>query len=178
MAIELVFETHSTTEDNEPGRATGWLPGRLSPQGRMQARQLGQRRTNNGIATVFSSDLTRAAQTAAAAFGESAIPVLYDWRLRECDYGQRNGMPVAELHANRRDHLDQPYPGGESWRQAVARVGRFLADLPVRWNGQRVLIIGHVATRWGLDHFLSGVPLENLLDEDFAWQEGWEYRVS
>ena len=32
MAIELVFETHSITEDNELGRATGWLPGRLSPQ--------------------------------------------------------------------------------------------------------------------------------------------------
>jgi hypothetical protein len=25
--IELVYETHSTTEDNEAGRATGWLPG-------------------------------------------------------------------------------------------------------------------------------------------------------
>lgn len=47
---------------------------------------------------MFSSDLTRTAQTAAIAFGQSAIPVLYDWRLRECDYGQRNGTPVAELH--------------------------------------------------------------------------------
>jgi hypothetical protein len=27
MAIELVFETHSTTEDNEYGRAAGWRPG-------------------------------------------------------------------------------------------------------------------------------------------------------
>ena len=44
MAIELVFETHSTTVDNEEGRATGWQPGRLSEQGRAQARQLGQRR--------------------------------------------------------------------------------------------------------------------------------------
>ena len=25
--------------------------------------------------------------------------VLLDWRLRECDYGQRNGMRAAELHA-------------------------------------------------------------------------------
>lgn len=178
MTIELVFETHSTTEDNETGRATGWLPGRLSRQGQMQAHQLGQRRAGDGITAVFSSDLARAAQTAAIAFGDSAIAVLYDWRLRECDYGQRNGMPVAELHASRREHLDRPYPGGESWRQAVARVGRFLGDLPLRWNGQRVLLIGHVATRWGLDHFISGVPLEDLAEQDFAWQEGWEYRLS
>jgi hypothetical protein len=25
--------------------------------------------------------------------------VLYDWRLREYDYGQRDEMPVAEQHA-------------------------------------------------------------------------------
>jgi hypothetical protein len=38
-----------------------------------------------------------------------------------------------------------------------------------------VLIIGHVATGWGLDHLISGIPLENLVTTDFAWQEGWEY---
>lgn len=178
MAIEVVFETHSTTVDNEQGRATGWLPGQLSAQGHAQARQLGRRREDDGITAVFSSDLARAAQTAAIAFGQSAVPVLHDWRLRECDYGSRNGMPASELHAGRLEHLDQPYPGGESWRQAVTRVSRFLTDLPLRWNGRRVLVIGHVATRWGLDHFISGVPLESLAREDFAWQEGWEYRIS
>jgi 2,3-bisphosphoglycerate-dependent phosphoglycerate mutase len=178
VAIELVFETHSTTEDNEQGRATGWRPGRLSQQGWVQARQLGHRRMSDGLTAVFSSDLGRAAETATAAFGESAIPVLYDWRLRECDYGQCNGMPAAELHAGRLEHLDSPYPGGESWRQAVARVGRFLGDLPLRWNGQRVLVIGHVATRWGLDHLIDGVPLEDLAEADFAWKQGWEYRIS
>ena len=178
MAIELVFETHSTSEDNERGRATGWLPGRLSPQGRVQARHLGQRRADDRIAAVFCSDLARAAETASLAFAESAVPVLYDWRLRECDYGQRNGMPAAELHAGRREHLDRPYPGGESWRQAVTRVGRFLGDLPLRWDGQRVLLIGHVATRWGLDHFIGGAALEDLVEQDFAWQQGWEYLLS
>jgi 2,3-bisphosphoglycerate-dependent phosphoglycerate mutase len=87
---------------------------------------------------------------------------------------------VFETHATtvdtrRREHLDVPYPGGESWRQAVARVGRFLADPPLRWDGQRILVIGHVATRWALDHFINGIPLENLVAEEFAWQEGWEY---
>jgi alpha-ribazole phosphatase/probable phosphoglycerate mutase len=177
MAIELVFETHATTEDNEQGRATGWLPGRLSDRGRMQALELGRRRRDDGIAAVFCSDLGRAAETASVAFSGSAIAVLHDWRLRECDYGHCNGMPVAELHAGRRAHLDRPYPGGESWRQAVARAGRFLADLPLRWSGQRVLVIGHLATWWGLEHLIGGVPLEALLEQSFAWQEGWEYRL-
>jgi 2,3-bisphosphoglycerate-dependent phosphoglycerate mutase len=106
--------------------------------------------------------------------------VLHDWRLRECDYGRRNGMPVAELHAGRRGRMDRPYPDGESWRQAVGRTSRFLNDLPLRWQGQgqRVLVIGHVATWWGLDHLLGGIPLEDLIDQDFGWQEGWEYQLS
>ena len=177
MGIEVVFETHSTTEDNELGRATGWLPGRLSAQGREQARQLGRRRSDNGICAVFTSDLHRAVETSTIAFCGSAIPVLLDWRLRECDYGTWNGSPADDLHGNRLRHVDVPYPGGESWRQAAARVGRFLADLPLRWSGQRVLVIGHVATRWGLDHSIDGTPLETLATERFTWQEGWEYRL-
>jgi 2,3-bisphosphoglycerate-dependent phosphoglycerate mutase len=74
VAIELVFETHSTTEDNEAGRATGWLPGRLSARGQGEARRLGQRRGSDGIAAVFSSDLTRAAETVAIAFGQMRRP--------------------------------------------------------------------------------------------------------
>ena len=81
MAIELVFETHSMTVDNEQGRATGWRPGQLSEQGRMQARELGRRRSGDGITAVFSSDLARAAETAAVTFADSATPVMYDWRV-------------------------------------------------------------------------------------------------
>lgn len=29
----------------------------------------------------------------------------------------------------------------------------------------------------GLDHAINGVPLEDLLRQDFAWQEDWEYRL-
>jgi 2,3-bisphosphoglycerate-dependent phosphoglycerate mutase len=177
MAIQIVFETHATTEDNETGRATGWLPGNLSAAGRQQAEELGARRRDGGIAAVFSSDLRRAVQTAEIAFAGTDIPILLDWRLRECDYGQRNGMPVADVHGRRRDHLDVPYPDGESWRQAVGRMRPFLADLSLRWSGRRVLVIGHVATRWGLDHAINGVPLEALADQEFVWQDGWEYQL-
>ena len=45
-------------------------------------------------------------------------------------------------------------------------------------DGRRVLVIGHVATRWALDHRANGIPLEQLVGEDFAWQEGWEYRLT
>ena len=176
--IEIVFESHSTSEDNEAGRATGWLPGRLSAVGRVQAADLGERRRQDGIAAVFCSDLGRAVETAAIAFDGAGIPVLLDWRLRECDYGTSNGMPAAEVRAHRTEHLDVPYPGGESWRQATDRVGRFLADLPSRWEGRRVVVIGHRATRWGLDRFIGGADLASLDAAAFGWRPGWEYLLT
>jgi alpha-ribazole phosphatase/probable phosphoglycerate mutase len=172
-AIEIVFETHSTTEDNQAGRATGWLPGKLSPVGREQAAALGARRRGDGLAAVFTSDLGRAVETASIAFRGSDVPVLHDWRLRECDYGDRNGMPAAEL--DRAGHVGTPYPGGESWTEAVARAVRFLDDLPLRWRGKRVLVIGHTATRWALDHALRGASVTDLVSAQFDWQAGWEY---
>jgi alpha-ribazole phosphatase/probable phosphoglycerate mutase len=177
VSVQIVFETHALSEDNQRGLATGWLPGRLSDRGRVLAQELGERRRADGLAAVFTSDLRRALETVELAFADSGLSVLVDWRLRECDYGSLNGAPAVQVHHARRRHLTMPYPDGESWEQAVRRVGRFLEDLPLRWSGQRVLVIGHLATRWGLDHLLKGVPLEDLIEEDFAWQEGWEYEL-
>jgi hypothetical protein len=32
-----------------------------------------------------------------------------------------------------------------------------------------------LATRWGLEHYLNGVPLEHLVRAQITWQAGWEY---
>ncbi|MDG4824077.1 histidine phosphatase family protein [Asanoa sp. WMMD1127] len=178
MVIEIVLETHALTEDNERGVATGWLPGRLSAQGREDAAAMGRRRQNDGIGAVFSSDVRRSVETAEIAFGGSGIPIFYDWRLRECDFGELNGSPGDRLKAGRAQHIDRPYPGGESHRQALRRVAGMLADLPSRWDGRRVMLIGHLATYRALEHVVNGVPVEDAVNADFTWQPGgWEYRL-
>jgi 2,3-bisphosphoglycerate-dependent phosphoglycerate mutase len=175
MSVEVVFETHSLSVDNERGIATGWLPGCLSEEGRRLAADLGERRRDDGIDVVFTSDLRRAVETTEIAFSGSATPVHRDPRLRECNYGEMNGMPASTLAAERPLRIDRPFPGGESWRQAVSRVGGFLYELAETRDGERVLVIGHVATRWALDHFVSQIPLEELVTAPFEWRGGWTY---
>lgn len=85
----VIYETHSLTEDNEKGIATGWLPGKLSDHGRRLAAELGTRRSGTGISAVFASDLHRAVETAQIAFGATPIPIHQDPRLRECNLGIR-----------------------------------------------------------------------------------------
>ena len=44
-------------------------------------------------------------------------------------------------------------------------------------EGARVLVIGHVATRWAFEHYLNGVSLDDLVEAEFNWREGWEYTL-
>lgn len=174
MTVRLVYETHATTVDNEAGRA----PGELSDAGVENARELGRRRRSDGLDLVVTSDLRRAVQTVDIAFGGSDLPVRTDPRLREVDYGDLNGASVDVVHAQRRRRIDDPFPGGQSYREVVNRVESLLDELARDHDGQRVLLVGHAATRLALDHLLTGRPLETAVDAPFAWQEGWEYVLS
>jgi broad specificity phosphatase PhoE len=177
VAVQLVYETHAITTDNEAGIATGWLPGRLSERGRETAAELGARRRDDGLSAIFVSDLERALETVRIAFARSPIPVLVDERLRECNYGRRNGMPRARLDAERAAHVDEPWPDGESYRDVVGRTASFLDDLIASQDPGRVLVVAHSANKVALDHLLLGADLGELVERAMDWQPGWEYLV-
>lgn len=177
MVVELVYETHAITTDNEAGVATGWLPGELSERGRQTAADLGARRRDDGIDVVYVSDLRRALATAEIAFRGSSVEVVPDARLRECNYGEFNGMSTQRLEAERSQHVEVPWPGGESYRQVSERTHALLVDLLGKSEGARVLFISHSANKWSLDHLLLGLDLHDLVAAGFKWQDGWEYVV-
>jgi broad specificity phosphatase PhoE len=172
VTLQLIYETHSITVDNERGIATGWLPGELSEQGRRLAADLGERRRD--VDVVFSSDLRRAVQT--VELSGLTAPHFQDWRLRECDYGELNGAAGEKL-APRRPRVDEPFPGGQSYRDVVDLTRSFLTDIKRLYDGRRVLVVAHSANRWSLQHLLAGVPLEDLVDAPFEWQPGWTFEL-
>ncbi|HJP88090.1 MAG TPA: histidine phosphatase family protein [Candidatus Limnocylindrales bacterium] len=177
MSVQVVYETHSITTDNEAGIATGWLPGELSQAGREAALGLGERRRDDGIDAIYVSDLARALETVSIAFDGSGIPVVVDARLRECNYGELNGAPVATLDLERLAHVQAPWPGGESYADVVARTRELLADLRREHDGERVLLVAHSANRWALQHLLLDGSLDELIAAPFEWQPGWEFEL-
>lgn len=158
--------------------ASGWNHSRLSERGRELAKALGERRRDDGIDVVFSSDLRRAVETAEMAFAGTPIPLRQDKRLRECNYGEVNGAPVERVHAERANRVDKAFPGGQSYRDVVEQTRKFLRDLSRDYDGKRVLIIAHSANRWALQHLLEGMPLEEAVIAPFEWQEGWEFTLA
>lgn len=174
----VVFETHATSADNEAGLASGWYDVDLSPLGERQARELGARRRGDGLAAVYASDLRRARCTAEIAFGGEGLPIACDRRLRECDYGTLTRAPVKQVESLRLDFIDVPFPGGESYADVTRRVASFLDEAWRAHAGETLLLVGHRATYFALEHLLNGRPLREVIAVPWQWQPGWVYSWS
>lgn len=173
----LIFETHATSLDNEAGLASGWYDVDLSPMGERQARELGERRSQQDIDVVFCSDLMRARRTAEIAFASRGIPIVADTRLRECHYGDLTRAAASEVERRRSDHVDFPFPNGESYAQSVARVAEWMTEVRRTPRAHPMLVIGHRATFFAFEHLLRGIPLRDVVCAPWRWQPGWEYRA-
>ena len=70
-----------------------------------------------------------------------------------------------------------PFPHGESYQQVVERVSTWLAETTAGFAGQTVLVIGHRATFYALEHIVNRVPLHEAVAAPWQWQPGWTYRI-
>ena len=173
--VTIFFEAHSTSLDNENHLSSGQTDVELSELGIKQAKELGERYKNENFDAIFVSDLQRSYKTAEIAFG-NRFPIIKDARLRECDYGDLTKHPSDKVGPMKVYHIIKPFPNGESYEQTLERMKSFLDDLKKKYEGKRVMIIGHRATQYGLEYWINGKSLEVLVTTPFKWQSGWEYK--
>ena len=174
--MKVYFITHATTEDNDAGIASGWHDTKLSQLGIQQAKEQGERFRDIKVDLICCSDLNRAIETVKIAFGDK-IPVITDWRLREINYGDLNGKPADIVDPMNKKRIDKPFPSGESYEQAIARIHDFCRELKENHAEKVILIVGHRATQFGLDTFAGNRTIEDCLSVPFIWQPYWKYEL-
>ena len=162
MTIAITYVSHATSLGNEAGRASGLYDVALSERGREQALERRAQFAGRRFDAVVCSDLQRAVETAEIAFAGSGVPLRGDARLRELDCGALTREPRAKVDAMRPRCVDEPFPDGESYRDAVARTRSLLDELAAEFAGGHVVLVGHRATRDCLEHLANGVPLAEL----------------
>src|SRR4051794_41405307 len=136
----LVLWRHGRTEWNAAGRFQGQLDPALDTEGRSQAIRVAPQLAAElpvGQTVVVSSDLSRAAETAASLTTVLGVPLQLDERLREHGMGSWEGLT--------RDEVAERYPeqyadwvagrpvrgrGGEESPEVAERALAALADLP------------------------------------------------
>ncbi len=175
--IKIIFEAHSTTLDNEAKRSSGWHDVDFSELGFKQNFELKDRYKNSKIDAIFASDLQRAVKSGVPLANELHIPIYPDARLRECNYGDLDGVDKHIVDDQKKDRLSIPFPNGESYEDCMERVGEFLEWLKANFDGKTVMVIGHRATQYGLEHHLNKKPLLECVTDPWSWQPGWEYEL-
>ncbi len=162
----IILIRHGETKWNAEGRSQGWADNGLNESGLEQAALVGDFiRSKFGNARVISSDLMRCTQTAdALGLDYSTHPLI-----REIDTGKFSGLLGAEIEARYPEaakslsySLDSTEHGGESWRQVIIRVKRFVAEERIFDNKVNVVIVSHGGTIKCLIAALLGLPDESI----------------
>ena len=179
----ILLARHGETDFNVPPRRfMGWTDEPLNDRGREQARALAALVKDRGLVAIWSSQLSRARETAEIVGAAVGVTPRVDERFAESHRGRWEGRRWADIEREepeawaqwRRGGEDFRFPGGES---LVEHQERVLAGLDaVRAGPEPALVVSHGGTiralaaarhPRGLDAFHElDVPNATLIDLD------------
>jgi len=149
MNTTIILIRHGLTDWNEEGRWQGNEDIPLNATGIAQAKALGRRLANWPIEILYSSDLKRAAQTAAILGKAVDLQPIHDRSWRERDVGAFQGLTWEEIGIQypnefqdmRTGIIDPPH--GEDSHALHHRAVTAFSVLAARHSGQMVAVVSH-----------------------------------
>lgn len=170
MTYEFFIFRHGETDWNKETRFQGQTDILLNGKGKEQARALSFKVKGLGIETIVSSDLKRAHETANIAFSKSNLSIVTTRDLREINLGEAEGLTKAEVLArygerqykiyassNDRD-MDYHFPGGETKRELVKRVKKYLEGFAFNHSFKKIAVSTHGGVLFWFCHSCEGAP--------------------
>jgi broad specificity phosphatase PhoE len=163
----LLLVRHGETDWNAERRFQGHADVPLNPRGRDQAARLAEELTSSEVDAVYSSDLSRARETAEIVGARLGVEVVLDPDLREVDVGSRQGLTWSESQ-------DLTVWDGESREAHAERVLGALHRIAEQHRGERILVVTHGGSmRRVHDHLgLDTAPFENCTVWACAHEDG------
>ena len=142
---------HGVTDWNIEFRAQGHADVALNERGRRQAEEVARKLSEFPIAAVYSSDLSRAFDTAAAIAASHGIEVKVEPGFREIDQGEWTGLTDDEIRRRWPDRwgparYSTPRPGGESPDEVRRRALEALERVVSAHPDATVAIVSHGVT--------------------------------
>ena len=176
--MKLLLTRHGQTDWNIARRYQGHSNTGLNQTGIQQAEKLARRLSSETIHAIYSSDLSRAVDTAnrIQILQQTAKAVATDMRWRELSFGDWEGMTYEEMSAHSpelfdawvKDSLTVSTPNGETHRQLAERVKSAFDELKANHKDETVLVVGHSGSMQTLLALLLGVDLSRY----------WQFRIS
>lgn len=151
MRIFLI--RHGETEWNLQGKLQGNSEVRLTSEGVRQARLLAEHLPFQHVDTIYSSDLSRAVETATILAKHFNLPVKKVPELREANFGDWEGRLIRELAEESPNDFGKFFidperchpPHGETFLECQARVMNVIRDIIAEHENQNVMVVSHGA---------------------------------
>jgi broad specificity phosphatase PhoE len=148
----LLLIRHAESSWNAAGRWQGHGDPPLSDRGRAQANALARELARETIDVLVSSDLRRAAETAAIVGQARGLQPELNPRLRELDLGDWEGLTSDQIERTAGDvlrrlndgDLDVRPGGGENLRELEQRAFSVVTELVDAHLGRRLAIVTHL----------------------------------
>jgi probable phosphoglycerate mutase len=167
-ATRIIAIRHGETAWNVDTRIQGQLDIGLNETGRQQARRVARALTGEPIQAIYSSDLSRAWDTARSIAGATGQTLQAHAGLRERGFGVFQGKTYAEIEAawpdqarrwRKRDPQWAP-EGGESLLDVRERITRTAAELAARHLGEQIVLVAHGGVMDALYRAATGQDLQ------------------
>ncbi len=147
----LFLIRHGQSAGNAEGRFGGHGPTPLSELGRQQAERTAETLAREGINAIYSSDLTRAIQTAQPLADRLKLPIHTSPAFRERHVGVLEGLTFDEskeiyprdYYALVNRNIHHVISGGESYRHLLRRITAKFHDVMRNHQGERIAIYSH-----------------------------------
>jgi broad specificity phosphatase PhoE len=149
--VKLTLIRHGSTEWNASRRFQGRTDVPLSAEGRQQAHAIAAALRGERIDRIYTSDLSRAVETARIVADSVAAEVVVDRRLREFDFGRWEGLTWEEIVVNdpqvaaAGSKVAKRYApeGGETFEVVCGRIRSFLEELEARDGDTSIAVVTH-----------------------------------
>jgi broad specificity phosphatase PhoE len=169
--MRIIITRHGETYHNVERIIMGQsLDSDLTENGLEQAKRLGERLRNHEIDIIYSSDLGRAAKTAAEIARHHRLEIHFSRELRERSVGIHEGKKMTEQELN--DFLltmkdpDATFQGGETLKEAVSRAERFIQNIVRDHPNETVLVVTHGAIGDAMVAAITRTSLGKIKDID------------
>lgn len=142
METIMYLVRHGETEWNQSRRIQGHSDIALNELGRRQAELVADRFRSETIHAVYSSDLSRARETAAKIAENFSVSVGTLPNLRERCYGQWEGLTYEEIR-KRFENQDEASCGIETFEDMQRRAVAALTELAVKHQNEAIVVVSH-----------------------------------
>ncbi|MBN1265586.1 MAG: histidine phosphatase family protein [Anaerolineales bacterium] len=166
--VRLILIRHGTTIWNSQNRFIGTTDLPLDENGKRQAKQLASHLTRDIPDVIYSSNLKRAAETAAIIAESCSLEPVLDPRLREIDFGIWEGLTLDEIslsysseYARWTAGIPVPNMNIEPSDSLLVRAGSFLHHIRTNHRGDTVLTVSHGAIMQAIIFLALSLPYRN-----------------